>query len=144
MFVLSILLIVGVAAGAAWPLIQRWRLQQSGGDVSEAVSADITTSPSARRATEQLCPYCSRMNPASRTVCLDCGNALPVNNLAAIFDGVDREEAIRELKQGAILFAAMILAMCLSNWLATPWKIGILLLTLGILVFRFHRGLLED
>jgi len=141
MFVLSILLIAGIAAGITWPLLQRRRLQSAAG-VAEPVTVAAGTAAVPR--SEQLCPYCSKMNPPSRTVCDDCGNALPVNNLAAIFEGVDREAALRELKQGAVLFGAMIVAMCLSNWMTTPWKIAILMVTFGLLAYRLHRSLIDD
>lgn len=142
MFIISLLLIAGVAAGIAWPLVQRQRAKAEAGIETATVPAtsDVITS---QRATEQLCPHCSKMNSGNRTVCIECGNTLAAKDLNSLLDTVEKQEMVREMTQLGLLFVAMVVAMCLSNWLPTSGKLAVLLVTFCVLVFRGWKQLID-
>jgi hypothetical protein len=142
MIVISLLLIAGVAAGIAWPLIQRLRARVMGASpVGEAVATPVGLR--AGGATEVICPYCSKMNVSARKLCTECSNPLPVADFASLMEGVERDELVREVTIAGLLFVCMLIAMCVSSWLPMVGKVVILLLTCGTLVFRFFRTLSE-
>ena len=137
---LSVILIVGIAVGIAWPLIQRRR----------TVSVEIETGTSVppveqeHRRLEQICPHCSIMNASSRTVCRECGSTLPLESFSGLLGGTDKQETIRELTQAGFFLLGMIVVMFVSSWLPMPGKIAILVGTLSLLCFRFYKHVSGD
>ncbi len=134
---ISVILMIGIAAGIAWPLLKRQRVTPA---ETEGTAAPVQP----HRTAEQLCPHCSIMNAPSRTVCYECGSALPLDNFSGLLGGVDKQETIRELTQAGLFLAGMIVLMLLSNWLPTPGKIAIIMGTLGLLSYRFYRHVSGD
>src|SRR5687768_6497242 len=133
---LSVVLMIAIAAGIVWPMIQRQR----------AVPAESeTTTPAVQeqRALEQLCPHCSTMNASSRTTCRECGNTMPLENFSGLL-GADKPEAIRELTQAGLLLVGMIIVMFISSWLPMSGKIAVIVGTLALLSYRLYKHVSGD
>lgn len=135
LIILSIVLMVSIAAGIVWPMLKRQRV----------LPAEMVTAPQpAARTIEQLCPHCSIMNAPNRTVCYECGSALPLDNLSGLLGGADKQETIRELTQAGLFLAGMVVVMMVSNWLPVSGKIAVMIGTLGLLSFRFYKHVSGD
>jgi hypothetical protein len=132
---LSVVLMIAIAAGIVWPMIQRQR----------AVPADTENAAPVvqERHVEQLCPHCSTMNAYSRTTCRECGNTMPVENFSGLL-GTDKPETIRELTQAGLLLAGMIVVMLISSWLPMPGKIAVIVGTLALLSYRLYKHVSGD
>jgi hypothetical protein len=135
--IISIILMLAIAAGIVWPMLQRQRAVTAETDTQSPVVTD-----QAHR--EQLCPHCSTMNASSRTTCRECENALPVDNFSGLLSDVDKPETIRELTQAGLLLVGMIIVMYVSNWLPMPGKIAIIIGTLSLISFRLYKHVSGD
>ncbi|MES2462284.1 MAG: hypothetical protein V4671_16985 [Armatimonadota bacterium] len=136
---ISVVLMLAIAAGIVWPMIQRQRAVQMD---SENVSP-IAPAAQEHRITEQLCPHCSTMNASSRTTCRECGTTMPLESLSGLL-GADKPETMRELTQAGLLLAGMIVVMLVSNWLPMPGKIAVIMGTLALLSFRLYKHVSGD
>jgi hypothetical protein len=147
---LPILLIGVVAVGIAWPFLKQRGLipekvlnllpSRPGPAAVETLGAEAIAAPVRRgSATESLCPYCSRLNPAYTTHCVDCGGQLPVDKLSNLWEGADKQQLKFEAFQCGGLLLLMVLAMVLSYNMDAWGKIAVLLITVGALGYRFMR-----
>jgi hypothetical protein len=129
------LLVMVVAAGIAWPFVHKRLLER------EAEPALEGAGGSAARVghQEELCASCSQMNPPGRKLCIECGAQMPVNDVALLFEGSNKEDLIREGVQSGIILVGMIIAMVLASFLPTVGKLVILLATIGILGYRLLK-----
>lgn len=130
--IVSVILMLGIAAGIVWPMLQRRRAVTAESEIAPAPSEQ-------HQSLEQLCPHCSIMNASSRTTCRECGNPLPLESFSGLLGGVDKQETIRELTQAGLLLVGMIVVMLISNWLPMPGKIAIIMGTLALLSFRLYK-----
>lgn len=146
---LAILLMVAVAAGIAWPFVSARlaanRAAASTEPVFEGagVAPGVTPRPrgSAYSDKEELCPSCARLNPPGRSLCIDCGAQMPVNDIRRVFENADRDDLIREGVQSGALLIGMVIAMALANFLPTGGKILILVATIAFLGWRTLKAI---
>jgi uncharacterized protein (DUF983 family) len=148
---LPILLIMVVAVGIAWPFLKQRGLipekvlnllpSRPAAPVADSVGAEGVPAVPVRRgsSTESLCPYCSRLNPAFTTHCVECGGQMPVDKLSSLWEGADKQQLKFEAFQCGGLLLLMVLAMLLSYNLDTWGKIVLLLVTVGALAFRLMK-----
>jgi len=158
MNVLAILLFIGVAAGVAWPFLAGKRnLIKNRGEVLEpagvaaaatAGGAVMAESPAKAGHREQLCPQCGKVNGAGRRLCVDCNGELPFEDvregIAALWQGKDREELIRESIQMGLLLLATVIAVAISGFLSPAWKIVVMLVALSAMIFRMWHRITDD
>ncbi|MBC8102802.1 MAG: hypothetical protein H7Z41_09470 [Cytophagales bacterium] len=147
--IFSILVIIAIAAGIVWPLFRQRQTDPVplplDGDAVLRQSEVAVAKPVAggQRTLEQLCPHCSSMNSASRTICRECENPLPVQSFSG-FLGANKQETIRELTQAGLLLTGMILIIVLSGWLPPSGKIALIVGTLALLGFRLNKHISGD
>lgn len=148
---LPVLLILVVSVGIAWPFLKQRGLipekvlnllpSRPVSPVTDPVGAEgIAAAPVQRgSSTESLCPYCSRLNPAFTSHCVECGGQMPVDKLSSLWEGADKQQLKFEAFQCGALLLLMILAMLLSYNLDTWGKIALLLVTVGALAYRMMK-----
>jgi hypothetical protein len=157
MNVLAILLLVGVAAGIAWPFLAGKRglvrrrgevaLESAGvvGDGAAVTTAEIPVRTGHR---EQLCPQCGKVNPAQRRLCVDCNGELPFQDvkegITALWQGKDREELVREGIQMGGLLVVLLIAVAISSFLSPAGKILVMLGALSAMLFRMWHKITDD
>ena len=139
---LPALLVLAVAVGIAWPLLFR-RKALIRKTTPEPVPAGGPSGVGVGHA-EELCPYCARLNPPGREICIECGQQMPVEKIASLFEGSEKQELIREGIQCGILFLAMVAAMALSYNLPVTGKLVVLLITICALAWRFLRAIYSE
>lgn len=137
------ILVVAVAIGIAWPVLRdRGLLTRIGVAPKSAQAPDDKNDGLYRR--EELCHQCSRVNPAGRKTCFECGAVMPVENVKDLWQGSEKEGLIREAIQCAILLAVMLVAMGLSYNLPLTGKLIVLTLTIAGLSWRLLRVVQES
>ena len=138
---IAILLMLCVAAGIAYPFVQKSLGLRREPETLDAAETATTARIAASR--EELCPSCSRLNPAERRTCIECGAAMPVASFNKLFAGTNQEDLLREGVQAGVLLAVMLLAMAIASFLPIGGKILLMLLTVTALGYRFFRVLVN-
>ena len=141
---IAAILILCVVAGIAYPYVhQVIRARRPDVNAESAPPDDYALLHPGAVSTErdELCPQCSRVNPAHQRICLECGCHMPVSGIANLLESVEQEDLVREGIQAGSLLVVMLIAMTLANFLPMPGKIFILLLTVIALGYRFMRVL---
>jgi hypothetical protein len=139
---LPALLVLAVAVGIAWPLFFRHKALVQKTAPTPAPAGGPT--PVGVGHAEELCPYCARLNPPGREVCVECGQKMPVERIGSLFEGSEKQALIREGVQCGILFVAMLIAMVLSYNLPVTGKLVVLLITICALAWRFLRAIYSE
>lgn len=146
----TVLLVLGVAVGIAYPFLwgKRGVLIKNTNSDSTAIDGAPPT-PQTQEASivrpaavrEELCPQCSRLNPPGRKLCIECSGPMPVESVSRLWEGANKEELIREGVTSGILFLMMLIAMILAYNVPLMGKLVILLVTIGALSWRLLRAI---
>lgn len=140
---LAVVLVSLVAVGIAWPFLRERGLVPNLPGMPRRGEAPEEGTQSTVRAREELCPYCSRLNPAGAAKCVDCNSEMPVADFRHLWDNNGKQELVREGVQCGVLLGVMVLAMALSYNLPLMGKLLVLLVTIAGLAYRFWRTIQE-